>query len=118
MKSKKKIKVSFIFDPKNNWLKKYIKKINFKKYFTKYDFFFTENYRIVKNKDIVFILGCTKKIDKKFLNRNNLNLIIHESQLPKGKGFSPVQWQVLEIIYIPLFLIFLIFRLGENYFFK
>jgi methionyl-tRNA formyltransferase len=27
--------------------------------------------------------------------RNTHNLVIHESELPKGRGFSPVAWQVL-----------------------
>ena len=27
---------------------------------------------------------------------NALNLVIHESDLPEGRGFFPVQWQVLE----------------------
>ena len=25
-----------------------------------------------------------------------MNLVIHESNLPSGKGFSPVQWQIVE----------------------
>ncbi len=37
---------------------------------------------------------------------NKHNLVIHESDLPKGKGWSPVTWQVLEgkdVIPITLF---------------
>ena len=33
---------------------------------------------------------------KNFLKNNKLTLIIHESNLPKGKGFSPVQWQLIK----------------------
>jgi methionyl-tRNA formyltransferase len=25
-----------------------------------------------------------------------LNLVVHESDLPVGKGFAPIQWQLLE----------------------
>jgi methionyl-tRNA formyltransferase len=31
-----------------------------------------------------------------FLKQNTLNLVVHESNLPQGKGFAPVQWQILE----------------------
>ena len=96
MNNKKKItKVVFLFDQKNNWIKKYFKifqKIKNKKY----NFKFSENYKNVIDNDIVFILGYTKILNKSFLKKNILNLIIHESDLPQGKGFSPVQWQILE----------------------
>jgi methionyl-tRNA formyltransferase len=46
--------------------------------------------------DLLFILGYTKIIHKISLAKNKLNLVIHESNLPEGRGFSPVQWQVLE----------------------
>ena len=56
--------------------------------------------------DLCFLLGCTEIIPSKILQRHRLNLVVHESDLPYGKGWSPVQWQVLEgksIIPITLF---------------
>lgn len=44
--------------------------------------------------DILCLLAC-EKIHKK-LDCNKHNLVVHESDLPKGKGWSPVTWQVLE----------------------
>jgi len=44
--------------------------------------------------DILFILGCTKIFKKINLHKNNI--VIHESDLPKGKGWSPLTWQILE----------------------
>ena len=44
----------------------------------------------------MFVIGYTKILPKEFLEGNKLVLVIHESDLPKGKGFSPVQWQILE----------------------
>ena len=46
--------------------------------------------------DFAFLLGCTKIIPKEILIRNKLNLVIHESALPSGRGWSPVAWQVFE----------------------
>jgi methionyl-tRNA formyltransferase len=44
---------------------------------------------------ILFILGCTRILDENILNKNTYNLVVHESALPKGKGFAPMSWQIL-----------------------
>ena len=44
---------------------------------------------------IVFILGQTEILNFIFLKSNKLNIFIHESLLPKGKGFSPTQYHAL-----------------------
>jgi len=43
-----------------------------------------------------FLLGCTKIISEEALSRNQHNLVVHESNLPKGRGFAPMTWQILE----------------------
>ncbi len=48
----------------------------------------------VKQGDILCLLACEKVFKKLDLNRHNL--VVHESDLPKGKGWSPLTWQVLE----------------------
>lgn len=44
--------------------------------------------------DILCLLSCEKKFKNLYLN--NHNIVVHESDLPKGKGWSPLTWQVLE----------------------
>ena len=92
---KKKINVTFLFDKSNNWIEKFIR-VKFKKKSKKYNFKFSTNFRNIKRQKIVFILGYTKILPEKFLKRNEMNLVVHESALPKGKGFAPVQWQILQ----------------------
>ncbi|USE39411.1 UDP-glucuronic acid dehydrogenase [Endozoicomonas sp. SCSIO W0465] len=46
--------------------------------------------------DVSFYLGCTKIVKPQKLALSFLNLVVHESDLPKGKGFAPVAWQILE----------------------
>ncbi len=46
--------------------------------------------------DILFILGFFKIVPASVLRRNRTNLVVHESALPKGRGWSPVSWLVLE----------------------
>lgn len=46
--------------------------------------------------DIVFILSYHKVIPIDQLEANRHNIVIHASALPKGKGWAPMFWQVLE----------------------
>lgn len=46
--------------------------------------------------DIAFFLGCQKIIPKSKLKLHAHNLVVHESALPKGRGWSPLTWQILE----------------------
>jgi len=46
--------------------------------------------------ELCFILSCSKLVKPEVLKRNRHNLVVHESDLPKGKGWSPMTWQVLE----------------------
>ena len=89
-------KIAFLLDKSNNWLKKdtenFIK--NYKK--TKYLFKIFYDYKKIKKFDVVILLGFTKIINVKLLNKNKLNITVHESSLPKNKGFSPLQYQILK----------------------
>ena len=46
--------------------------------------------------DILFILGYHSIIPKDILKKNKHNIVIHESDLPQGKGWAPLFWQILE----------------------
>jgi methionyl-tRNA formyltransferase len=46
--------------------------------------------------DVAFFLGCIHLVPPKILSRHRYNLVVHESDLPKGRGFSPLTWQVLD----------------------
>ena len=51
---------------------------------------------IHENYDIVFILSYHQIIPQEALEKNRHNIVIHASPLPKGKGWAPLFWQVLE----------------------
>lgn len=46
--------------------------------------------------DVLFILSYHRKVGCDTLNKNKHNIVIHESDLPQGKGWAPLFWQVLE----------------------
>ena len=50
----------------------------------------------VTNGDILFLISCTEMITKNIRDNFKHTLIIHESDVPYGRGWSPLVWQILE----------------------
>lgn len=46
--------------------------------------------------DFCFLLGCGQLVPSKIRAMFRHNLVVHESDLPRGKGWSPMTWQILE----------------------
>ncbi len=46
--------------------------------------------------DCVFFLSCEQIIKSDVRKRNKYNIVVHSSDLPLGKGWSPLTWQILE----------------------
>lgn len=87
------LKIAILLDKKNDWLKDYLHELKFKNKKNNFKLFY--DYKKIKSFDLVFILGYTRILPISLNKNNKLTLIIHESNLPKGKGFSPIQWQIL-----------------------
>ena len=89
------MKVQILVDNPNSWMVDYAKQlvdILKKKFDIKVSLIY--KHEEVIEGDILCLLSC-QKIFKK-LHLNKYNLVIHESDLPKGKGWSPMTWQILE----------------------
>ncbi|TEX99760.1 methionyl-tRNA formyltransferase [Campylobacter sp. US42a] len=85
------MKIAILTSP-NQWFIPYAEKLN--QLIKNSKLFF--NHMEIFNFDIVFILSYHKIIDKKFLKQNRYNIIIHESNLPQGKGWAPLFHQIIE----------------------
>ena len=86
--------IAFLFDKTNDWLSQYLPKdLQTSKKFNAHVFFDEDK---VRGFDLVFVLGYKKVLKGEILSSNKLLLVIHESDLPNGRGFAPVQWQILE----------------------
>jgi Methionyl-tRNA formyltransferase len=85
-----------IVSSKNSWINPYLK--NFCTYLKKKNI----NVRVlnshnkIKNSDISFFLSYWNIVPENILKFSKFNLVVHESNLPKGKGWSPISWQILE----------------------
>lgn len=51
---------------------------------------------IQENNNILFLLSCVKLVSEETLKKSDTNIVVHASDLPRGKGFSPLQWQIRE----------------------
>ena len=54
------------------------------------------SWREFRKGDLAVFLGCEEIVPPEALKLHPHNLVVHCSALPKGKGWSPVTWQVLE----------------------
>lgn len=85
-------KIAILTSP-NQWFVPYAKDLQ--KKIPQCDLYFS-HLDIKESYAIVFILSYHQIIAQEFLDKHSLNLVIHASSLPKGKGWSPLFWQVLE----------------------
>ncbi|MFM7468095.1 MAG: methionyl-tRNA formyltransferase [Vampirovibrionales bacterium] len=46
--------------------------------------------------EIAFFLGCYSLVKAEDLAKHKHNLVVHASDLPKGRGWAPLAWQILE----------------------
>jgi methionyl-tRNA formyltransferase len=49
-----------------------------------------------KGGDICFLVSCTEILPKEFMQRYKHVLVIHASDLPKGRGWSPHIWGIIK----------------------
>ena len=88
----KKIKIVFLFDRNNDYKKKYFRVFKNNK---KFSFKITYNFRNIQKCDVLFLISFTKILPINVLQKVKLPLVVHESNLPSGRGCSPVLWEIL-----------------------
>lgn len=55
-----------------------------------------EDHRNLPQGDLLFILSYYRLLPAECISRHRNNVVIHASDLPRGKGCSPLAWQILE----------------------
>lgn len=86
------MKIAILTSP-NQWFIKYAKELQHQLANSKLLF---EHKDIDDSFDIVFILSYHKIIEDIYLKKSKHNIVIHASDLPNGKGWAPMFWQILE----------------------
>jgi len=87
--------VQLLVDNPNSWIIPYVIKLK-EEIIKQFNFSVSliHKHEDVVKGEVLCLLSC-EKIFKK-LNYNRYNLVVHESDLPSGKGWSPLTWQILE----------------------
>ncbi len=89
------MRISVIVDSKNSWFIPYAKQLSTLLQ-DKHESIFINELTELQSGDIAFFLSCTQICPRHLLELHRSNIVIHASNLPQGKGWSPMPWQILE----------------------
>jgi methionyl-tRNA formyltransferase len=90
------MKIAIFCEIKDSFFHDYLESLKNKlKKYDKVSIFTNYNQQKSKN-DLAFFISCRSKILEKHLKKNKLNLVIHPSKLPDGKGSGIISWKILE----------------------
>ena len=103
MKLKKFNELDVLIDNPNSWMWLYCEKlVNILSDFSNTVRVFRNSNEIISG-EILFILSCDRILKSDDLDKHNNNIVIHESDLPRGKGWSPLSYQIEEgLNHIPI----------------
>lgn len=90
----KELKITILTDNPNSWIIPFVEELKQELIEHKVTHIFSAS--DAPEGDIMLILGCEKILKPEFLTRHKSNIVVHPSALPKGKGFSPLAWQIIE----------------------
>lgn len=57
--------------------------------------FLTDDIDELRGGDLLVLVSCTQYVERAIRNRYGRALVIHESDLPEGRGWSPLAWQII-----------------------
>lgn len=88
--------IQLLSDNPDGWLDPYIELIMERLQKQGHEVQRIRDYRDLNQGDLAFFLSCTTVVPPEYLEKHEHNLVVHESDVPEGRGWSPVHWQVLE----------------------
>lgn len=84
-----------IISDENSWINLYIPQFICKLQELGHKVIHRHSFDTKKSYDIAFLLSFSEIVSSNFLKLNKHNLVVHESALPQGKGWSPLSWEIL-----------------------
>ena len=85
-----------ILSDKTSWLNDYISEFQRDLLDKGHRVLWVHNKNKLLSGDFCFYLSCGQIVPQNILEQFRNNLVVHESDLPSGKGWSPLTWQILE----------------------
>lgn len=89
------MKINLISD-KSSWLNSHIPKFVKQLMILNHEVNWVHDFESLNPAVITLFIGCFKIAKREHLAKASHNLVVHESLLPAGKGWSPMTWQILE----------------------
>lgn len=90
------MKITILVDDEKSWFVPYAKDLKEQLKSRGWDAELIHSSEAAAGGDICFLLSCSKIVKRNFLEKYLHNIVVHASDLPKGKGFTPMKWQILE----------------------
>lgn len=90
------LKITLLCDNPESWIMPYLKDIKDELLKKGHYIRVIDSHKDLTEGDIAIFLSCEQVVPPEYLELNSHNLVVHESDLPKGKGWSPLTWQILE----------------------
>lgn len=90
------MKLTILCDNSSSWIVPYTQELKAVLIKRGHDVAYVGRAEEISQGDCAFFLGCEKMVPKEVLARNTHNIVVHESALPQGRGWSPLTWQILE----------------------
>lgn len=87
------MKIQILVDNPSSWMFNYTEDLLKQLLDSGHDALVIDNQKKISQGEILLLLSCEEKLVDFDLNIHNL--VIHASDLPKGKGWSPLTWQIL-----------------------
>ncbi|QGQ94362.1 methionyl-tRNA formyltransferase [Paenibacillus psychroresistens] len=84
-----------IVTDKNNWINSYIPQWIESLKPRKNQVTWVHDAKDIQPGFLAFFLGCEQIVGRSLLDLNQHNLVVHASDLPQGKGWSPLTWKIL-----------------------
>ena len=88
--------IQILVDNPSSWIIPYAKKLNDILIQSGHNSQLIHKHEEIRYGDCLFLLSCEKKLGSDLRLLHTYNLVVHESDLPKGRGWSPMTWQVLD----------------------
>ena len=86
---------AFVSD-KGSWFNSYLRELKFDLLISGHSVSHVHEEEDLSSADFCFYLSFSKVVSKDTLNLFRHNFVVHSSDLPEGKGWSPLTWQILE----------------------
>ena len=81
---------------KRSWFNSYLRELKFDLLMSGHSVSHVNEEGYLSSADFCFYLSFSKVVSKDTLNLFGHNIVAHSSDLPQGKGWSPLTWQILE----------------------